>query len=171
MTRPAFPPLAIVVAYSVPGRVIGDGRRLLWHHPADLRRFRELTWGHAVVMGRRTWESLGRPLPGRRNLVLSRQPAYQAAGAEVFAELSAALAAARAGGDPCPMVIGGGSVYAEALPLASDLYITEVHERHDGAVRFPELDAESWQELSCEPRGVLVFRHWRRLSAAPAPGG
>lgn len=168
---PALLPLAIVVAYSVPGRVIGDGARLPWHHPADLRHFRALTWGHAVIMGRRTWESLGRPLPGRRNCVLSRRPGYRAAGAEVFAGLEQAIAAARAGGDPCPMVIGGAAVYEAALPLATELHITEVHEPHAGAVRFPEIDETGWEERARRHEGPLVFRQLLRLSAAPRPGG
>lgn len=154
--------LAIVVAYAVPGRVIGDGRRMPWHHPEDLRRFRAITLGHAVLMGRRTWESIGRPLPGRRNLVLTRDPAWRADGAEACASLDAAIALARAGGDACPMVIGGGEVYAAALPLATQLHLTEVREPHHGTVTFPAIDASAWRETARDESGVLLFRRLER---------
>jgi dihydrofolate reductase len=154
--------LALIVAYAVPGRVIGDGERMPWHHPADLKHFRAVTTGHAVIMGRKTWASIGRPLPKRRNLVLSRDPAFRANGAEVFADLSAAIAAARAGGDPCPMVIGGGTVYAQALPLATVLHLTEVHEAHAGSVCFPDINEARWTELSRRSEPPLIFRELRR---------
>lgn len=155
--------LAIVVAYAVPGRAIGDGERMPWHHPADLRHFRAVTTGHAVIMGRRTWASIGRPLPNRRNLVLSRDPEFRAAGAESFTGLAAAIANARAGGDSCPMVIGGGTVYAEALPLATVLHLTEVREPHDAPVRFPAIDETRWTEVARREDGVLLFRELRRI--------
>lgn len=157
-----MPELAIVVAYAVPGRVIGDGERMPWHHPADLKHFRAVTTGHAVIMGRKTWASIGRPLPKRRNLVLSRDPAFSAAGAEVFADLPSAIAAASAGGDACPMVIGGGTVYAQALPLATVLHLTEVHEAHDGSVRFPDVDETRWVEVARRVDACLVFRELRQ---------
>lgn len=154
--------LALIVAYAVPGRVIGDGECMPWHHPADLKHFRAITTGHAVIMGRKTWASIGRPLPQRRNLVLSRDPTFRVDGAEVFADLLAAIAAARAGGDTCPMVIGGGTVYAQALPLATVLHLTEVHEPHAGSVRFPDLDEHGWTETARRTDPPLVFRELRR---------
>ena len=157
--------LALIVAYAVPGRVIGDGERMPWHHAADLRHFRAITTGHAVIMGRRTWASIGRPLPQRRNVVLSRDPHFRADGAEVFADLAAAIAAARAGGDACPMVIGGGTVYAQALPLATVLHLTEVHEAHAGSVRFPDVDERDWTETARRSEPPLVFRELRRPGA------
>jgi dihydrofolate reductase len=150
--------LALVVAYAVPGRVIGDGERMPWHHSEDLRHFRAVTTGHAVIMGRRTWASIGRPLPNRRNLVLSRDPAFTAVGAEVCAGLDTAIAAAHAGGDTCPMVIGGGTIYAQALPLATVLHLTEVHEPHTGSVVFPAIDETQWHETARRVSGPLVFR-------------
>lgn len=153
--------LALIVAYAVPGRVIGDGRVMPWHHPADLRHFRALTTGHAVIMGRKTWASIGRPLPKRRNLILSRDPSFSAVGAEVFADLPAAIAAARSGGDPCPFIIGGGTLYAQALPLATILHLTEVHEPHAGSVRFPDLDESAWSEVARRSESPLVFRELR----------
>jgi len=156
--------LAIIVAYAVPGRVIGDGERMPWHHPADLKHFRAITTGHAVIMGRKTWLSIGRPLPKRRNIVLSRDPSFRAEGVEVCADLAAAITAARAGGDTCPMVIGGGSVYAQALPLASVLHLTEVCEAHTGSVTFPQIDETGWREVARRSEGVLVFRELRRIA-------
>jgi dihydrofolate reductase len=134
--------VALVVAHSS-NRVIGRDGALPWHLPTDLRRFRELTTGATVVMGRRTWESLPerfRPLPNRRNLVLSRDPAYAPAGAEVFGDLDSALAAC--GGD-C-FVIGGEVAYRGALPLASRVYATHVDGGYDGDAFFPELGEGEW---------------------------
>lgn len=153
--------LAIIVAYATPSRAIGDGTGMLWHHPADMKHFRAVTTAHAVIMGRRTWASLPKPLPLRRNIVLSRDPNYCAVGAEVFPDLSTALAAARTS-DRCPMIIGGGTLYAEALPLATALYLTEVREPHDGAVKFPSIDESQWTEVHRREDGVLLFRELRR---------
>jgi dihydrofolate reductase len=161
-------PLGLVVAYALPGRVIGDGQRMPWHHAEDLRHFRAMTLGHAVIMGRRTWASIGRPLPGRRNLVLSREAGFAAAGAEVCASLESAIAAARAGGDDCPMVIGGGAVYAAALPLATRLELTEVHEPHVGSVVFPAIDETAFSETARRVSGPLVFRTLQRRLPAQA---
>jgi len=135
--------VAIVVAHSA-NRVIGREGALPWRLPSDLRRFRELTTGHTVLMGRRTYESLPdafRPLPGRRNLVLSSDPGYRAEGAEVFASLEDALAACE--GD-C-FVIGGEVTYRDALPLCERLYATEIDAELEGDAFFPELDPSQWR--------------------------
>jgi dihydrofolate reductase len=135
--------VSIVVALSR-NRVIGRDGALPWRLPSDLARFRELTTGHAVVMGRKTFESLPsrfRPLPGRRNIVLSANPAYRAEGAEVFGDLGAALDAC---GREC-FVIGGGATYAEALPLTERVYATHVDCEVDGDARFPELAEAEWR--------------------------
>jgi dihydrofolate reductase len=115
MTQP-LPPLALIVAVARDG-IIGRDGALPWHLPEDLRHFKRLTRGHAIVMGRRTFESIGRPLPERRNLVVSRTLAAPPPGVELFPSLDAALAAARTT-DPEPFVIGGAALYAEALPRA-----------------------------------------------------
>jgi dihydrofolate reductase len=136
--------IGIVVAYSA-NRVIGRDGELPWRLPSDLRRFRELTTGGTVLMGRRTFESLPdrfRPLPDRRNLVLSRDPAYAARGSEVHPTLTAALDAC----DHDCMVIGGGTVYAEALALADTVFATEVARDVAGDVTFPALDPAAWRE-------------------------
>ena len=158
--------LSIVVAHSR-DRVIGRDGDLPWHLPSDLRRFRELTGGHAVIMGRRTWESIPdrfRPLPGRRNLVLTRDASYEAPGAEVFGDLASALAACE--GDA--FVIGGGRVYGEALPLADRAFVTRVDADVDGDVFFPELPAAEWSRTDAgEPiveNGLpFVFETYERI--------
>lgn len=124
---------------------IGLRGDLLYHISADLRRFKALTTGHTIIMGRRTFESLPKgALPHRRNIVLSRQSGYEAPGAEVFANLAAALAACRP--DEHVFVIGGASVYAEALPLASCLELTHIDDTpREADVYFPETDLGDWQ--------------------------
>ncbi len=127
--------IALVVAHSR-NRVIGRDGGLPWRLPGDMRHFRELTTGHTVLMGRRTFESIPdsfRPLPDRRNLVLSSDPAYRAEGAEVFADLPSALEAC---GRDC-FVIGGAQTYEESLPLAGRLHATEIDAEIEGDVYFP----------------------------------
>lgn len=145
--------LALIVAMDR-NRVIGRDNSLPWHIPQDLRHFRQLTMGKPLVMGRRTWESIGRPLPGRPSLVISRDPAFAADGAEVFQTLEAALQratslAARSGADEV-MVIGGAQIYAEALPRVARLYVTEVHAEVPGDTWFPEFAGPQWREASRE---------------------
>jgi dihydrofolate reductase len=156
-TAVALDPLALIVAYSVPGRIIGAAGRLPWHEPEDLRHFVACTTGHAVIMGRTTWESLAKALPRRRNLVVSRQPGYQAAGAEVFADLDAAVAAARTT-DPEPVIMGGAAVYAQALPLATRLELTEVHLPVQGDTTLAPIDEAAFTESTRRISGHLVFR-------------
>lgn len=135
--------IALVVAHSA-NRVIGRDGALPWRLPADLRRFRELTTGHTVLMGRRTYESLPerfRPLPDRRNLVLSAQPGFEAPGAEVFDDLDAAFGAC---GEDC-FVIGGAITYSQALPRAARVYATQVGGEIAGDTVFPELPAADWR--------------------------
>lgn len=135
--------ISIVVAHSS-NRVIGDDGRLPWHLPGDLRHFRELTTGHTVLMGRKTFESLPdayRPLPKRRNLVLSSDPGYGATGAEVFHALADAL---RAANEEC-FVIGGAVTYRQALPFARRVYATHVEGNSVGDAFFPPLGESEWR--------------------------
>jgi dihydrofolate reductase len=137
--------LAVIVAVADNG-VIGGGNRIPWRLPRDLRHFRQLTTGHTVIMGRRTFESLGgRALPNRRNLVLSRTAAA-AAGVEVFPSLAAALAACAG----TVFVCGGAAVYREALPQAQLLYLTRVHAAVEGDTRFPAVDFAAWDRLDTQ---------------------
>ena len=139
--------LALIAALDR-NRLIGRDNALPWHLPADLQHFKRLTLGKPVLMGRRTWESLGRPLPGRRHIVLSRDPAFRAEGATVVGSLDAALEAA---GDAAEaMVIGGAAFYATMLPRARRLYLTEVDGEFDGDAWFPALDPAQWREVARE---------------------
>ena len=142
------PPISLIAALASNG-VIGRDGALPWNLPEDLRRFKALTMGHPVLMGRRTWESIGRPLPGRRNIVITRQAGYQATGAEVFGDLGSALAALA--GAPEVFVIGGGEVYAAALPLARRLHLTELQRAVEGDARFPAFDKTQWMQILREP--------------------
>jgi dihydrofolate reductase len=162
MTRPTV----ILIAILARDGAIGRGNALLWHLPEDLRHFKATTLGAPIVMGRKTWDSIGRPLPGRRNLVVTRQPDWQATGAERAGSLEEALESA--GAVPKLFVVGGAQLYAQALPLADELVITEVDAESAGAdTYFPAWDrsdytAESgpWQASSAGPRFRIV--HWRR---------
>jgi dihydrofolate reductase len=138
-----------IVAAVARGGVIGRDNAIPWRIPEDARHFRELTMGHPVVMGRRTWDSLPdryRPLPGRRNVVLSRDPDWQAPGAERAGSLDEALRLLN--DEPRVFVIGGGDVYAAALPLADDLVVTEVDADVDGDTLFPPFDKAGFEEAS-----------------------
>lgn len=128
------------------GGLIGRAGQLPWRLPNDLKHFKQLTLGKTVLMGRKTWDSLGRPLPQRENWVLSRDDSFRPEGARVFADLDAALRAAPAG----LVVIGGGELYRQALPLAKILYLTEVHARLEGDAWFPPLDRSQWRETARE---------------------
>ena len=141
--------ISLIVAMAQ-GRVIGAGQTMPWHMPADLRHFKQTTLGKPVIMGRRTYESIGRPLPGRLNLVISRNPDWSAEGVTVCASLDAALQAAGAVDEV--MVIGGGQLYAEALPRADRLYLTHIDLDVDGDTWFPDYQSADyqWQEVAKE---------------------
>ncbi|HXG75537.1 MAG TPA: dihydrofolate reductase [Gaiellaceae bacterium] len=142
--------LALVAAVARNG-VIGRGGALPWHLPEDLARFRDLTMGHPVVMGRKTWESLPerfRPLPGRRNVVVTRNPRWQATGAERAGSLEEALALVA--GVERAFVIGGSELFAAALPLADELLLTELDVEAEGDVVFPVFD-HAFAEVAREP--------------------
>lgn len=148
MMTATTPTLALIVAHAA-NRAIGKDNALLWKLPEDLAHFKRVTMGAPIIMGRKTWESIGRPLPGRRNLVVTRNAAYQAAGAEIATSLDAALAlCADVAGEV--FVIGGAELYAQALPYAQRLYLTEVAKDFDGDAFFPELETAAWHEVSRE---------------------
>ncbi len=152
--------ISLIVARSE-NRVIGRDGDLPWHLPADLKRFKRLTLRHTVIMGRKTFESIGRPLPRRRSIVLSRNPDYRPEGAEVAHGLERALELAA--GETEVFVIGGARVFAEALPRADRLYLTLVHAEVEGDVFFPEVDAEDWRLVS-EERHEADDRHAHAFS-------
>ena len=146
------PEVVLVVARADNG-VIGKDGGMPWHLPADLKRFKRMTVGRPVIMGRKTFESIGRPLPGRQNIVLTRSEDWRAEGVTVVGNLAEAVAAA--GLDPRArakelMVIGGAEIYRQALPSATRIELTEVHAEPDGDTRFPDLDMREWTESARE---------------------
>lgn len=154
--------MTIIAAITRDG-ALGRAGDMIYHISADLRRFKSLTMGHPLVMGRRTLESFPKgPLPGRRNLVITRNPGYSPAGVEVYPSLEAALAAC---GDAEPMIIGGGQVYAQAMPMTSTLLITEIDaEAPDADTHFPPINPAEWQltdqgEWLTDDRTGVRFRY------------
>ena len=141
--------LTAVVA-ATENDVIGRNNGMPWHLPADLAHFKAITLGHPVLMGRRTFEAIGRPLPGRRNLVLSRSPDFTVPGVDVVHTLEAAIAAA--GDVPELMVIGGAALYTLALPRTDRVHLTRLHMTLDGDAYFPALPESQWREVSRSPR-------------------
>lgn len=147
MTSVPATAVTLVVAMDLRG-VIGRAGGLPWRLPDDLRRFKALTLGKSVIMGRKTFESIGRPLPQRRNIVVTRDPRFAAPGIEVAASLEAALVLCRQ--EPEVMVIGGAEIYRAALPSADKIELTRVESEVDGDVHFPALDPAEWRESARE---------------------
>ena len=141
------PRLSLIVAMAK-NRVIGINNTLPWHLPADLKHFKALTMGHHIVMGRKTYESIGKPLPGRTSVVVTRNADYSAPGAVVVNSLAAAIAACA--NDEEIFVIGGADIYTQALPLADTLYLTEIQQEVAGDAHFPEIDENVWHEAERE---------------------
>ncbi|QLH42162.1 MAG: dihydrofolate reductase [Coxiellaceae bacterium] len=135
--------ISIIVAMAN-NQVIGRNNQLPWHMPADLKHFKALTTGKPIIMGRKTYESIGRPLPNRRNIVITRQTDWQAAGCEVVHSLQAALMLVKDCAEV--MIIGGGIIFQEALPIANRLYLTLIHHDFVGDAYFPALNSDEWHE-------------------------
>ncbi len=142
--------ISIIVATGKDG-VIGNMGKIPWRLPADMAHFKSVTMGHPVVMGRKTFESIGKPLPGRRNIVITRQSDYRATGCEVAGSLEEGLKLA---GDGEIFVIGGEELYRGALPQAKKIYLTEVSGEFAGDAHFPKIDPKIWQEVERTP-GVV----------------
>jgi|SRR5436190_3507058 len=147
MSKPTGPRIYLVAALAANG-VIGRDGQLPWHLPEDLKHFKRLTLGHPVIMGRRTWESLRRALPGRDNIVVTHQAGYDAPGAAVASSLEAALALCA--GEGVVFVIGGHQLFADSLPLAAGLVLTEIHGDYEGDTWFPQYDRSRWKETQRE---------------------
>ena len=143
----AGPLISLLVAASENG-VIGRNNGMPWHLPDDLKHFKALTLAKPVLMGRRTFDSIGRPLPGRTNLVLTRTPNWSVAGVTVVPDLEAALR--EAGAAPELVVAGGAQVYALALPRATRIYLTRIHAVIDGDTRLPDINLQEWHETARE---------------------
>jgi dihydrofolate reductase len=183
MKKPAIVPAIVLIAAVAENGVIGQGRALPWRIPSEMRHFRTRTLGHPVVAGRRTYESFARkPLPGRTNIVVSRDRALALAGAVVASGLADALAVAR--GDALRrgvdeiMVVGGAEIYAQALPLADRLVITRVRLQPQGDAWFPTLDLAVWEDIAHADHAAgpqddagFAIHVYERRSQASRPGG
>lgn len=167
-------PVSLIVA-ATRNQVIGLENQMPWHLPADLRYFKQRTLGKPIIMGRKTWESLGRPLPGRLNIVISRQADVALAGAEVFADLASAIErgqewATQQGVDEV-MVIGGGQIYQQAIALAQRVYLTRIELELEGDTFFPVLGADDWQQTSAQAHPAqdsepgYTFEVWQRIQS------
>ena len=148
-----------LVAAVARNGVIGRAGDLAVRIPEDLRRFKALTMGHTLVMGRKTWDSIGRALPGRRTIVVTRQPDWTAPGAEVAASVDQALALA---GNAEVFLVGGGEIYAQTIDRADALELTEVDAAPDGDTFFPEVDRTAWTEVARESREGFAFVRYER---------
>jgi dihydrofolate reductase len=147
MSQPSAPAIYLVAAVAANG-IIGAKGKLPWHLPGELQHFKRLTMGHPIIMGRRTWESLGRPLPGRENIVVTTTPGYEAPGAAVASSLDAALALCL--GESVVFVIGGTRLFEAALPHARGMVLTEIRRDYEGDTLFPAWDPAQWRETQRE---------------------
>ena len=156
--------ISMIVAMAK-NRTIGSAGRLPWHLPEDLQRFKQLTMGHSLLMGRKTYQSIGRPLPGRQMIVLSRNPAFYAVGCTIVASLAEGIAAAQA---EQLFICGGGEIYRQALPLVERIYLTELDREVAGDTYFPELPANQFkissQQQFSEAEDVYHFSILQRSS-------
>lgn len=144
---PKWPNITLIAAVAANG-VIGADNALPWRIADDLKRFKALTLGHPIIMGRKTWESLGRALPGRHNIVITRNPGYSAAGATIVTSVAAAITACA--NEETAFVIGGAEIYAQTLPLAQRMKLTEIHTDVIGDAHFPKFSRVNWSELTRE---------------------
>ncbi len=139
--------LSIIVALSE-NNVVGINNQLPWHLSADLKRVKALTMGHHLIMGRKTFESIGRPLPGRTNVIITRNKDFKAEGCVTVSSLIEALEKAK--DDTEAFIFGGGEVFREGLPKVNKIYMTRIHRNFEGDTHFPELKSEEWKEISRE---------------------
>ncbi len=167
-SRPALSPLALIVAVARNG-VIGKDGALPWHVSEDLKHFKKTTGNHPIIMGRKTHESIGRTLPGRRNIVVTRQTDAQFPGCEVAHDLDEAITLARTT-DDCPFIIGGASLYEAALPLATELHLTLIDEDVEGDTYFA-VNLEEFDEIESRPGTTpgVAFKTLRRPTKRGQP--
>lgn len=161
------PTIALIVAISN-NNAIGKNNQLLWHLPNDLRFFKRVTTGHSIIMGRKTFESIGNPLPNRRNIILSMREGFVIPGIEVAGSLKSALELTAK--EDIVFVLGGAEIYKQFLPLADEIYLTQVDVYLDGDAFFPKLRKEEWQIISQEPHSSderhphsYTFLHLQRI--------
>ncbi len=163
--------ISLIVAMAK-NRCIGRDGQLPWHLPGDLQRFKQLTMGHSLLMGRKTYESIGRPLPGRTSYVLSRTPGFVALGCQIVDELETALSHAVAAGETELFVCGGEDLYRQALPLCDRISLTELEREVEGDCFFPEIPEKQFRRVRClrvadsEP---CLFSVYERIFRQPFP--
>lgn len=138
--------ISIIVALTK-NNVIGSKNKLLWNIPEDLKRFKNLTTGHHILMGRKTFESIGRILPNRTNIILSKHEVIKIPNAFVFNNLSKAIKFAKDRGENELFIIGGGMIYKECLPLVDKIYITKINDQYEGDVYFPKINYKDWTQI------------------------
>lgn len=141
--------ISLIVAVAENG-VIGHNNQLIWHLPNDLKQFRRLTTGHCIIMGRKTFDSIGKPLPNRTSVIISRNPDFQVEGCITVDSLEKAILKAREIESEDAFIIGGAEIYRLSLPLADKIYLTEVHSSFEGDALFPTIDKNVWQETKRE---------------------
>lgn len=144
--------ISLIVAMDQ-NRVIGNNNKLPWHLPADLQYFKKVTMGHPIVMGRKTFESIGRVLPGRENVIVTRNQEFKAEGCVVLHDI-AQIKMFADNHEEEVFVIGGAEIFKEILPFTDRLYITEIHETFEGDTFFPEIDENEWDEISSNPGSI-----------------
>lgn len=140
-------PIAQVVAISQ-NRVIGKDNQLIWHMPADLKHYKNITMGHHMIMGRKTYESIGRPLPGRTTVIITRDKNYKAEGCIIVNSLDEALKVAASDSEPC--IVGGGEIFRQAMSITDKIYLTIIHHDFEGDTFYPELDPAEWKLIKRE---------------------
>ena len=162
--------IAMVVAAST-NNVIGKNNQLVWHLPNDLKFFKNTTWGFPVIMGRKTFEEVNKPLPGRINIVITRQSDWNVAGAVKAADLQDAIIKARETNSKKIFIIGGGEIYRQSMSVAGTIYITRVHGEFEGDTFFPEINEQEWKLVSNEDFPVddkhayaYSFQVWTKIN-------
>lgn len=135
-----------IIAAIAKNNALGKNNKLIWHLPADLKRFKEVTYGHHIIMGRKTYESLGNPLPNRTTIIITRNKSFKAENCIVVNSLNEALGKAKA--DDNPYILGGAEIYRQAMNIADELDLTFVHHEFDADAFFPEFDSSNWKEIS-----------------------
>ncbi len=166
--------ISFVVAAAT-NHAIGKDGKMPWHLPNDMKHFKNVTWGMPVIMGRKTFESLGKPLPGRKNIVITRQPGWEAAGTVAVQRIEDALFVAKHADVNEVMVIGGGEIYKALFDKAKRIYMTRVEAEPEADTFFPVIDADQWQLMSLKNHEAdeknpynYSFQTWERVSANPA---
>lgn len=165
--------LKSIIVAKAQNNAIGKDNQLLWHLPQDMKHFKQTTMGHHMIMGRKTFESIGRPLPGRELIIVTRNPDYPAPGCKTVGSIKEALGWAEQAGETEVLIAGGAQIYRAMLPLADKIYLTEVKATLEGDTFFPELDQNEWEETqrtahSADERHAYAYDFVELISASRA---